>query len=52
MYQQDQAGWEWAEQDDQRRQADRASAADRIDSQKIVDHINASFDNIFMNEGE
>lgn len=50
-YQQDQASWEWALEDELRWQAEQDTTCQPID-QSIIDSAMAQFDSIFMVSGE
>ena len=52
-YQGEQAGWEWALDDEERWQAEQLEISEsRQPSQQVDDRLLADFDSIFMNEGE
>lgn len=57
-YQQDQAGWEWRDQEDERWQAENitgfegaATQEELVACRPMIDSMLANFDQIFMNEG-
>lgn len=58
-YQQDQAGWEWRDQEDERWHAENitgfegaATQEELVACQPMIDSMLANFDSIFMNEGD
>ena len=58
MSQDNQAGWEWSQEDEQRWEAENLDCDRDIamyeyfDAQEANDRLLADFDSIFMNEGE
>ena len=58
-YQQDQAGWEWQQFDEERRQSENITGFESAATQEelaacqpMIDSMLANFDSIFMSEGE
>lgn len=51
-YQQDQAGWEWVQEDEQRWLAEFERDVSSSPAVTMTEQMMADFDSIFMNEGE
>lgn len=52
QYQQQQAGWEWSQEDERRWQAEVERDVSNTPAVAMTEQMMADFDSIFMSEGE